>query len=179
MFLIHFLAYAVINLKTEDLRMVVFYAAQVLFFLGDGLSDLAELMTELQERGIAVIAVKGNCDFRSAVLGNNIKKTEIIELLGKTILVTHGDLCEVKYGTAQIEKLAEDIGADVVLFGHTHEKLERYVDVTEKYKDIEGYHEKLCQMKNYYLFNPGSASQYGSYGVLTLGEDYCLFSHGD
>lgn len=33
MFLIHFLAYAVIYLKTEDLRMVVFYAAQVLFFL--------------------------------------------------------------------------------------------------------------------------------------------------
>lgn len=33
MFLMHLLAYAVIYTKTEDMRMVVFYGAQVLFFL--------------------------------------------------------------------------------------------------------------------------------------------------
>lgn len=33
MFLMHFLAYAVIYTQTEDIRMVVFYGAQVLFFL--------------------------------------------------------------------------------------------------------------------------------------------------
>lgn len=33
MFLMHFLAYSVICLKTEDPRMVIFYAAQVIFFL--------------------------------------------------------------------------------------------------------------------------------------------------
>lgn len=32
-FLIHFLAYAVIYMKTEDLRMITFYAAQVFFFM--------------------------------------------------------------------------------------------------------------------------------------------------
>ena len=33
MFLMHFLAYMIIYIKTEDPRMAVFYGAQVLFFM--------------------------------------------------------------------------------------------------------------------------------------------------
>lgn len=149
--------------------------AEVLFFLGDGISDLESI--DFCDRNIAVIAVKGNCDFRAAYNGIPLKKTEIIEIMGKKILVTHGDLCSVKSGFAEIEKAAEDLGADIVLFGHTHVKTERYVNVETKYADNPNYKDKLPSMKNYYLFNPGAASGHnGSYGILTLEKNAILFS---
>ncbi len=137
---------------------------EVVFFLGDGISDAEAIF--LTDRARQWILVRGNCDFRSYVAGEEIKKLESITLMGKKIVLTHGDLYGVKYGPDGLLRLAEQSGADIVLFGHTHEPYEKYFNT-----DSHGV----------YLFNPGSiGSSYGasSYGVMTLTESGVLFSHG-
>lgn len=138
--------------------------AEVVFFLGDGLSDFEEL---INDRSRAYIAVRGNCD-SSGILGDSmIKKTDSITLLGHRIFLTHGDLYGVKYGLDGIKRLAVDHNADLVLFGHTHTMLEKYIPTEEG---------------GYYLFNPGSIGggfrSRCSFGVINLTEQGILLSHG-
>ena len=138
--------------------------AEVIFFLGDGLSDFEQLV---YDNNRAWFAVRGNCDY-SGVLGNNlVKKTDSITLEGVRIVFTHGDLYGVKYGTDGIKKLAVDSGADIVLFGHTHAPLETYV---------------ADEDRPFYLFNPGSIgggySSRSTYGVININEKGILLSHG-
>ncbi|MBQ7387264.1 MAG: YfcE family phosphodiesterase [Clostridia bacterium] len=138
--------------------------AEVVFFLGDGTSDAESIF--LTDRARQWICVRGNCDFRSYTQAGEIKKLESIALMGKKIVLTHGDLYGAKYGSDGLLRLAENTGADIVLFGHTHSPFEKYFS-TER--------------GGVYLFNPGSiGSSYGasSYGVIMLTEDGVLFSHG-
>lgn len=135
--------------------------AEVIFFLGDGLSDLEPFVLD---RTRAFLAVRGNCD-GSFVLGSAIlKKTDEINLLGKRIVFTHGDLYGVKYSLDGVKKLALERGVDLVLFGHTHMPLERYdADIND----------------GVYFFNPGSiATSPASYGVMNITEKGILLSHG-
>ena len=132
--------------------------AEVVFFLGDGLSDADTLAFFDNKR--MWIAVRGNCDFHNMFCGKEVAKTEQITLMGKKIVATHGDLYQVKYGLENLKSLALMHKADIVLFGHTHSPHEEYVS---------GEHP-------FYLFNPGAASR--SYGILTLTEKTVLFSHG-
>ncbi len=135
--------------------------SEVVFFLGDGISD-ADSLAALDTTRMW-IAVRGNCDFSSLFKNSQIKKTEEIDLLGKKIILTHGDLYDVKYGSDKLCYLAEERGADIVLFGHTHIPCERYIPAD----------------KPYYLFNPGSISSPAySYGIITLTESDVLLSHG-
>ena len=138
--------------------------AEVVFFLGDGLSDLEEL---IHDRTRAWLAVKGNCDYISEVGGSFVKKLDYITLAGKRILFTHGDLYGVKYGMDGITALARENNADIALFGHTHVPIEKYISEGES---------------PLYLFNPGSIGvpyRCGtSYGIIELTESGVLFSHG-
>lgn len=135
-----------------------------IFFLGDGIKDLnkiAEVYT-----GLEYYFVKGNCDFAEYF------DPEVDEVLvcGKRVMLTHGHLYNVKHGTEALELAAQSRRADIVLYGHTHEREERYIDNTE----LGG--GKL------YIFNPGSASSLysGSYGIMTLRENCApLFSYGN
>lgn len=61
-----------------------------------------------------IIAVKGNCDFE------DVEDEIAFEVGEKTIFICHGDKYRVKYGIEQIEERAKSIGADIVIFGHTH-----------------------------------------------------------
>ena len=133
--------------------------ADIIFFLGDGLSD-AELLAENDTRH-TWIAVRGNCDFRSLFLGRRVDKTEEIIIENKKIVATHGDLYSVKYGLENISNLAFSRSADIILFGHTHKAHEEYVS----------------EPKPHYLFNPGSIKE-GEFGILTLNSNTVLFSHG-
>ena len=138
--------------------------AEVVFFLGDGLSDAENF---IMDKSRMWIAVRGNCD-HSDLLGDTIvKKTDSITLNGRRIFLTHGDLYGVKYGLDGIKKLAVDHNADLVLFGHTHTPLEKYIPTDEG---------------GYYLFNPGSVGGgYGarsSYGVINITDSGILLSHG-
>lgn len=132
--------------------------AEVVFFLGDGISDAEALA--IDDKCRMWIAVRGNCDF-SVVFGNGVlNKTEQITLMGKKIMLTHGDVYGVKGGLETLIGAARSRGADIVLFGHTHIPYESYDD-------------------GLYIFNPGTASHpYYSFGVLTLTENAVLLSHG-
>lgn len=136
--------------------------AEAIFFLGDGLSDFDEVMWSVSTAvGYPVL---GNCDFYKTYKGAPVRKTESISLMNKKIVYTHGDLYGAKYGTQGLLDLAQREGADIILYGHTHNRSEAYVS--------EG--------RGVYLFNPGSIGAYPhSYGIMTLTESAVLFSHGE
>ena len=135
--------------------------AEVIFFLGDGLSDADALAVYYTDK--AWLTVRGNCDFSGFFKNSPVLKTEEIELMGRRIVYTHGDLYDVKFGLDRIKYLAEESGADVVLFGHTHIPHEEYVSGE----------------RPFYLFNPGSLSAPSySFGIITISEGSILFSHG-
>ncbi len=137
--------------------------AEVIFFLGDGLRDLEYFITD---RSRSWLAVQGNCDYSSLLGDYNVKKTDSITLMGKRVVFTHGDLYGVKYGIDGVKKLASDLSADLVLFGHTHQPLEKYISTEDG---------------GFYLFNPGSVGGgYGgaSYGVINITDKGILLSIG-
>jgi putative phosphoesterase len=83
-----------------------------LVHLGDGGDDAALLENVLDEE---VIRVAGNCDF-----GSSSPRELLWECAGKKMLLVHGDAYGVKNGLGRLEKRAREVGADAVLFGHTH-----------------------------------------------------------
>ena len=140
--------------------------AEVVFFLGDGLSDFDSVeYSESQRFALSRmwISVRGNCDFSGVFRGMPVQKTDEITLLGRKIVLTHGDLYGVKQGTEGVCRLALEKNADIVLFGHTHMPYEEYCPGE----------------KPFYLFNPGSSAPPSySFGILTLDSKCVLFSHG-
>lgn len=131
------------------------------FFLGDGISDAEQLAASSLGDGKAWFVVRGNCDHNRPFLGEGVGKVGTVNLGGKRIVFTHGDLYGVKYHTGGLYDLARDTGADVLLFGHTHERYESYKD-------------------GLYLFNPGSLSGYrASCGIMTVEDGGILFAYMD
>ena len=110
---------------------------------GDHCSDANELQKVFPD--ILVQYVRGNCDLSQA-------PDEITVLAeGKKIFVTHGHLYNVKseenYQT--LKKKAYEVGAEVVVFGHTH----------------IAYNEKLVDLT---ILNPGSIKYGRTYGVIEV-----------
>ncbi len=101
------------------------------FFLGDGARQ-ADALSEKYD--IPFYIVKGNCDM------GMYEDEQFIELRGKRFFMTHGHNYFVKSGYDTIEERGRKLGADVVLFGHTHIP-------SSEYKD------------GIYLFNPGSCAR--------------------
>lgn len=89
--------------------------ADVLIHLGDNSEDIEELTRGFEGK---VYGVRGNCDFT-----NTYPKEQILEIEGKRIFITHGDLYGVKYSMNNIYYKAKESGVDIALFGHTHEQL--------------------------------------------------------
>lgn len=59
--------------------------------------------------------VKGNCDWNA-----NFLEEKIMEIDGLKIYVTHGHLYGVKSSLQKLQYRAEEVGADIVCFGHSH-----------------------------------------------------------
>ena len=119
--------------------------ARVVIFLGDGLrqaEDAAELYPDRE-----FYMVPGNCDFGA---GSIPVRQETFG--GKRFYFTHGHLHDVKYTLYRLELAAREAGADIVLFGHTHNPYEEYVD-------------------GLYLFNPGSLRYGRTYGYVDIEGD--------
>ena len=89
------------------------------FFLGDGIKQV-ELLDDMYE--IPFYTVKGNCDF------GNYPTEQLICLDDKTFFITHGHNYYVKSGLYDITEKGREVGADVVLFGHTHTAYNHYED---------------------------------------------------
>lgn len=99
-----------INLAKELIK-----DADILIHLGDNIEDV-----ELLEQGFKgeVYAVAGNCDYSV-----KYPKETIIEVNGRKIFFTHGDLYRVKSSINNIYYRGKELGVDIVLFGHTHQHL--------------------------------------------------------
>ncbi len=108
---------------------------------GDCLRDALTLERAYPDMDIRCVA--GNCDF-----GIDDKEL-IIETEGKRIFLTHGDLYGVKTGYSRISYKAEEIGADIAVFGHSH------IPLCEEYGSVM-------------LLNPGSIRYSRTYGVIEI-----------
>lgn len=111
-------------------------------FLGDGVAD-AEKMRE-EYPALPIFTVPGNCDW-----GSLDEPERLIELDGVRILMLHGHTRGVKYHSMNAYYAAREMGADVLLYGHTHRPMVDYDGTT-------------------YTMNPGSIRYTGTYGVLLL-----------
>ncbi len=138
-------------------------------FLGDGLRDIDGLNTPLP-----IYSVRGNCDWSRTF---DLSPAErVLELEGHTIYLTHGHLFGVKSGLGGIISHAATVGADIVLFGHTHRAYERTIPTGERIGET-------VLHRPMYLFNPGSIGydEEGcgySFGTLLLRKNTVLLSHG-
>ncbi len=101
-------------------------------FLGDGEREIDKLRIVYPEK--LILNVAGNCDYNSFTPNNDIYNAGRVK-----VFFTHGHRFAVKHSTDQLLYRAKEIGAGVVLFGHTHER---------HYEYREGVH----------IMNPGSAS---------------------
>lgn len=90
-------------------------------FLGDGENDLENIVYLYPDKKI--LSVAGNCDAASLK-----PQMSTVDVLGKKILFTHGHVQSVDYGLSRLKSVAKQNGADVVLFGHTHERRCEYED---------------------------------------------------
>ncbi len=111
-------------------------------FLGDCLPD-----AECLQKGYANLkleAVPGNCDW-----GSLDEPERLIELDGVRILMMHGHTRNVKYESIRAYYAAKEMGADVLLYGHTHRPM----------MDYDG---------TLYTMNPGSIRYTGTYGVVRI-----------
>lgn len=101
-------------------------------FLGDGEREIDKLRIVYPDK--MILNVAGNCDYSSPTLGSDLYNAGKIK-----IFFTHGHRFGVKYGMDQLLEKGRELGAKIILFGHTHERYYAYEN---------GIH----------LLNPGSAS---------------------
>lgn len=129
--------------------------ADLYVFTGDGLNDIENMFYIYP--GKKILCVSGNCDI--AATEPYVRQTECC---GKTVVITHGHMQRAKSGLGGLKSLARDTGAEVVIFGHTHEKLCKYED-------------------GIYYINPGSLGVphdgAPSYAVIDISEKGVLCSH--
>ena len=134
-------------------------------FLGDGLSDLDRAKAE--SYNFTVFAVRGNCDALGGSLLTICARDELtFNFEGVNFFALHGHTRQVKGTLTNAIYAANEKGADVLLFGHTHEPLLTYIS-----------NEEYNLNKPMYIFNPGSLASY-SYGLCEIRKGQLLLSHG-
>ena len=117
-------------------------AAEVIH-LGDGEEELLRAKRSFPEK--MFLAVRGNCDF-----GSDLPLTGEFTAQGVKIFYTHGHYYGVKSGLYSFACAARERGAQVALYGHTHNALEDYDD-------------------GLYLLNPGSLNSWeATYGTVDI-----------
>ena len=139
-----------------------------IFFLGDGLRD-TDL---LDDSDPPLYRVVGNCDW----FADDEAPGEIVMALGgHVVFATHGHLYYAKESEHALLAHAVKVGADVVLFGHTHQPTLKVIPAGTTVSISFG--QTAITERPIYLFNPGSLRA-GSFGTLTLRRGDVLFSHG-
>lgn len=118
--------------------------------LGDLCRDFEELQRRLPTQVMQNVC--GNCDGFTETPDQRLLRVE-----GRRILMMHGHRYGVKQSCGAAVFAAQEAGADILLFGHTHAAL---------CEDLDGL----------WVMNPGSCRGYhASYGVISLekGETIC------
>ncbi len=121
----------------------------ILFHLGDYVTDGVAISKAL---GFENIIVKGNGDY----FHTEYNEDEFVEIRGKKFLLTHGHKYNVQNGLTTLYYKGLELGADIVLFGHTH------IPIIEKIEDMV-------------IMNPGSptlprnSGRMKSFGIINIG----------
>lgn len=116
-------------------------SADVVVFLGDGEGDFDECKNLI--RTPRIYAVRGNNDWYST-----LPASQIIEVNGVRVYITHGHGESVKYGSQMLHDTVKEHDCVLGLYGHTH---------VPKYEYKDGIH----------LFCPG-AIYHEEYGVVDI-----------
>lgn len=111
-------------------------------YCGDGINDFKKFRTQFPE--LESYAVRGNCDFKS----KEFPDTLTVDLAGVRVFITHGHLYRAKFYTDPVIYAAEEAGAQLLLFGHTHIPWHAVV-------------------RNVRILNPGSIND-GKYGIVEI-----------
>ena len=143
-----------------------------ILFAGDGVRDLAacELPCPLR-------AVAGNCDTSTLpiIVGGRaleVRDEELITVDGIRILLMHGHRYGVKSTLTPAVSRAASLGADVLVFGHTHAPLE----MTLMPDNTWG----IPLQKPLTLVNPGTLGGYPpTFATLTVRNGQILVGHGE
>ncbi|MBR6101950.1 MAG: YfcE family phosphodiesterase [Ruminococcus sp.] len=101
-------------------------------FLGDGIEEINVIKETYPTKKF--YCVSGNCD------KCDIPTSDVIELFGHKLFLTHGHLFNVRDSLDQLIEAAKGEGVSFLLFGHTHRRW-------------------LSKEDGIYILNPGSASQ--------------------
>lgn len=122
--------------------------AGLFIFLGDGV-DEAETLSYLCS-GKKFLLLRGNCDWESG-----FPETAVTKFCGKSLFCTHGAGYGVKRGTDFAVSEAKAQGADILLYGHTHEAF-------------------VGEAEGVLIMNPGSCSKprsgKASYGIIEVSD---------
>ncbi len=94
-------------------RSVKITRPDAIFHLGDGWRDAQSLAERFLD--IPLTQVPGNCDFGTGAQGELL-----VCLEGHTLLLCHGHTLGVKSGLLTAMYRAQELGAEMVLYGHTH-----------------------------------------------------------
>lgn len=150
--------------------------ADALIFLGDGVRDLYRAGANLYP--FTVYAVKGNCDVSSVFVSDGSKDAPLeltFTLDGFRFYAIHGHSKGVKSSLEHALATAAKKGANVLLFGHTHEPVEKYIPAGENYGGV-------ILASPLYAFNPGSLGESrdgkAHFGLIEIRKGEILFSHG-
>lgn len=121
--------------KGERMKRIIEKSdCDTVLFLGDGLREFDQTRVEFPDK--LFLSVRGNCDGYDGT-----REEQIMTLDGIRILMLHGHTRGVKHGIEVLEAYGRVVGADLILYGHTHTPDNRYVS---------------DKGKPYYVFNPGS-----------------------
>lgn len=135
---------------THGIVLPVSYSLQrnkvdLVFHLGDFCKDV-KLIEQIT--GIKCNCVRGNCDFETDVLDE-----EVIEVRRKKFFITHGHKYDVKLGTEKIIQKAKSLNVDYALFGHTHVHFREKVDKITILNPGSTSFPRNGDTKGYYIIN--------------------------
>ena len=121
----------------------------ILIHCGDGVTDLIHVNTENK----LLWRVPGNVDIHKVP---HMERLIEVTLFEKNIIITHGDLFNVKSDLSGLKRLGGERRADYIFYGHTHRAALTEGKVT--------------------CFNPGESNR-GFYGIVEAGNEEWSFEH--
>ena len=140
-----------------------------ILFLGDGARDID--VDALTVGGRFFAGVRGNCDPVYLATQNYDFDTELFINLGEyNVIMMHGHTHGVKHGIERAVAYASERGADILLYGHTHQPVDSYYPEGTAVGDA-------VLKKPLWVMNPGALCE-GSYGLLQIKNKNVLISHG-
>ncbi len=105
----------------------------MIIHLGDHARDTEKLSSQFPD--IPLYSVRGNCDF-----GDDAPDTDIVPMGPVKAFITHGHLFNVNYYLDSLVYAAQEQGAAIAMFGHTHEA-------------------ENCEIGGVHVLNPGTAGK--------------------